>query len=220
MLTERYESRGAPVAVAWRATYRTGDRCLTLRAAPPPGGAPTLPVLAPYLVPDASFGVARRELAPVLGDAPGGTSCAPPGSFPTPVPVASPASDGAPAAQRVREIVRVSATLHDYTIDFVGTEVVDGIDCWHLTLRPRLDPMRDGLREAWMAVGGASTIRLRVRGLFPVAPYADAMWTVDYALVDGTYYIRRIATDDALRFGDRGAVAHLAFEFSGYAFSN
>jgi hypothetical protein len=44
----------------------------------------------------------------------------------------------------------VSASAHAYDVALAGEESIRGRECYHLTLRPRLDPDRFPLRDLWV----------------------------------------------------------------------
>jgi hypothetical protein len=174
--------------------------------------ADAFPVLDPMIVPNASFGLLRREQKPVLSG--GAVASA------TPLPAASEAPDapGAPDGGTLRELVRVEAVARDYAIADAGTERVRGADTYHLTLTPLRAPNVNRLRDLWVDAQSFETLQLAVHGLFDGKPYDDARWLVTYVRFDGRGYVQQIATDDTLRFGIDRFVTGLAFDFVGYDF--
>ena len=95
-------------------------------------------------------------------------------------------NDDLNAGSGPKEIGRVVSTLHSYTMTYAGIETVDGVDAYHLTLRPTHAPDRLRLREMWIDVQTFGTVRVVTQGNF-----ADARipWLVTFGLVGGAQYI-------------------------------
>lgn len=107
----------------------------------------------------------------------------PPKDAPLPGDVATPAPD-AP-----REIGTVVAVKRNYDVRLAGEETVDGIACWHLTLTPLGNPGTYRVRDLYVDEANDQTVRLRTDGNFTAKATGSGLWTVDYADVDGTWYL-------------------------------
>jgi len=182
--------------------------------------ADAFPVLDPLIPPDDAFGLvpgaSRAVLAgpvPVTPEPDVRLAASPPPAASTPF-VVTPGPSEAP----LREIVRVEAVARDYRIALAGREPVRGIDAYHLTLVPLREPGRYRLRDVWVAVADAQTLRLSIAGLFTGKPYDGARWTVDYVAEGGRPYLQQIKTTDTLRFGADRSVPGLEYDFVQYAF--
>jgi hypothetical protein len=64
------------------------------------------------------------------------------------------------AQDPLQTIATVTATGHVYDVEFGGEESIDGRLCYHLTLRPDVDPDRYPLRELWIAEVSFEVVQL------------------------------------------------------------
>jgi len=182
--------------------------------------ADAFPVLDPLIPPDDAFGLVPGAARAVLAG-PARVTAEPEARIAaTPVPVAATpfVAAAGPADPPLREIVRVEAVARDYRIALAGHDPVRGLDAYHLTLEPLREPGRYRLRELWVGVADAQTLRLSVAGLFAGKPYDGARWTVDYVAEGGRPYVQQIKTTDTLRFGADRSVRGLEYDFVQYAF--
>jgi hypothetical protein len=124
-------------------------------------------------------------LAPTPDDAPL------PGDVPTPAPNAP------------REIGTVTAVKRNYDVRLAGEATVDGVACWDLKLRPLGNPGTYRVRELYVDEANDQTVRLRTDGNFTLKATGAGLWTVDYALVDGSWYLSDESSDGAVS-GDAG----------------
>jgi hypothetical protein len=76
-----------------------------------------------------------------------------------------------------------------YAITLAGIESVGGHDCYHLVLRPRLDPGKYRLRDLWVDTKTGATWRLNLALNFVDGPGTTVPWTVDFDSVGGVQYI-------------------------------
>lgn len=95
-------------------------------------------------------------------------------------------------AQGLREIGRVTSTDRDYEIAYDGVDSVDGVQAYHLTLRPTHDPGRLRLRELWVDTQTFTTVKLVTQGNFV---NSNVRWAITFATVNGAQYI---ASEEAL----------------------
>jgi hypothetical protein len=133
-----------------------------------------------------------------------------PHATPTPAPSPTPP---------IPEIASVVAFRRDYTIALVGTQTIDGHDCYHLQLQPNHDPGKFRLRQAWIDERSYATWELVEALNFKDGPGTTVPWTIHFANVDGAQYVREedanesmstegeIYTAAAVRFEDVHAVS-------------
>ncbi|GAC1309405.1 MAG: hypothetical protein NVSMB21_15910 [Vulcanimicrobiaceae bacterium] len=230
---ERLKGMSIGIHVKFHATKANADSFDTN------ANADAFPLLDPYIEPNASFGLLRRE--PKMGRAPRrprapvttARATAPEGDAASPFAAPSPVSSGAspnasadgstfavgvPTEKPLREVAHVEAVARDYQIALAGSERVRGSDTYHLALTPLRNPRVFRLRDLWIDRANYATVQLAVQGIFEGKPYADARWTVGFVTLDGRTYVQQIRTDDPLRFGLDRVVTGLEFDFVGYAF--
>ncbi len=104
------------------------------------------------------------------------------------------------APDPLQTIATVSANAHAYDVALAGEEVVEGRRCYHLTLRPRLDPDRYPLRELWAEEATFEVVQLayerpyderhtRVAVLYRFAPVGAARaWTIVHIEAQATLH--------------------------------
>jgi hypothetical protein len=120
----------------------------------------------PRLAATYAFGLAPRTAAAPL-----------PGDVATPAPNALPV------------IGSVSAVRRNYDVRLAGEETIDGRACWHLTLKPLGNPGTYRVRDLYVDEATNQTVRLKTDGNFTLHATGSGLWTVDYALIDGSWYI-------------------------------
>jgi hypothetical protein len=143
--------------------------------------------------------------------------------FHDPNPRATPAPLPSPTPA-IPEIANVVAFRRDYTIALVGTQTIDGHDCYHLQLQPNHDPGRYRLRQVWVDEKSYATWQLVEALNFQDGPGTTVPWTIHFANVDGAQYVREedanapVSTDGeiytaaAVRFEDVRAVSRATIE--------
>ncbi|HEY1975087.1 MAG TPA: hypothetical protein VGG89_00900 [Candidatus Baltobacteraceae bacterium] len=95
-------------------------------------------------------------------------------------------------AEGLKEIGRVTSTDRDYAITFDGVDSVDGVQAYHLSLRPTHDPGRLRLRDLWVDTQTFGTVKLVTQGNFI---NSNVPWAITFATVNGAQYI---ASEQAL----------------------
>ena len=108
---------------------------------------------------------------------------------PRATPTASPTPNG------LQEIATVYAHNRDYTITLLGTEVVDGHACYHLSLTPTRDPGRFRIRQAWIDEQSFAPWQLEDALNFTNGPGTKVAWMIHFADVDAAHYV---SEEDAL----------------------
>ena len=141
----------------------------------------------PILTPSYMFGIRlpqRSGEAPALGPAP---------SFPT--------------------IAVVSTDRRDYTVSFLGTDVVGDVDTYHLGLTPLRKPKVNRLRELWVGENDYLPRRALVAGNFTIAPLVDVPWTIDFTLHEGAPLISDESADQPLYMPHRHVITNATISF-------
>jgi hypothetical protein len=94
------------------------------------------------------------------------------------------------AQDPLQTIATVTATAHVYDIELTGEERIDGRLCYHLTLRPTIDPDRYPLRDLWVDEASFEVVQLayerpydekhtRALVLYRFAPVGpEHLWTI------------------------------------------
>jgi hypothetical protein len=94
------------------------------------------------------------------------------------------------AQDPLQTIATVTATAHVYDIELAGEERIDGRLCYHLTLRPTIDPDRYPLRDLWVDEASFEVVQLayerpydekhtRALVLYRFAPVGpEHLWTI------------------------------------------
>ena len=114
-------------------------------------------------------------------------------SFSDPNPRANRYSEPGTNTPGLSEIATVVAHNRDYDITLLGTDTIDGHDCYHLALKPERDPGKLRLRQAWIDEQTYATwqlvnaVKLPIRGQ---ALPSKMPWTIHFADVDGAHYVR------------------------------
>ncbi len=119
----------------------------------------------------------------------------------------NPRATPTPQPSGLSEIATVVAHNHDYAITLLGTDVVDGHDCYHLGLQPERSPGVFRIRQAWIDETSFATWKLVNASNFRAGPGTDVAWTIHFADIGGAHYISE---------EDAGA----AMDFNGLLFSN
>jgi hypothetical protein len=112
-------------------------------------------------------------------------------------PAPSPTPD---ATSSLHEIATVTAFKRNYKITLVGIETVDGVDAYHLQLKPLQDPHRYRLRDVWIDTQTYATQKLASDGNFVDGPGPGAPWTVTFVNVGDAHYISEEHTAASLAF--------------------
>ncbi len=136
-------------------------------------------------------GTPRLAVTYAFGLAPAPEDAPLPGDVATPVP-------GAP-----REIGTVTAVKRNYDVRLAGETTVNGVKCWDLKLRPLGNPGTYRVRELYVDEANDQTVRLRTDGNFTLKATGAGLWTVDYALVAGSWYLSDESSDGPVS-GDAG----------------
>jgi hypothetical protein len=120
----------------------------------------------------------------------GGTlPIAPSGGF-----TAAPAPGAAPSDASLRQIGKVSTTFKIYDVSYVGEVKIGDVTTWHLRLKPRLNPGRYRVRDLYIDESNDETVRIRTEGNFTLKNLG-CYWDVDFAKIDGHWYIVRETAD-------------------------
>jgi hypothetical protein len=88
-----------------------------------------------------------------------------------------------------RIIATVVANDRAYTISTLGSEVLDGHNCYHLALRPTRDPGRYRIREAWIDRDTYAPWQLIDASNFVAGEATHVAWTVRFVDIAGAHYI-------------------------------
>jgi hypothetical protein len=111
-------------------------------------------------------------------------------------------------------IATVSTRQNDYDATLVGIEPLNGIETYHLCLKPLRKPKDNRLRELWVGVNDYLPRRAVISGNFTMAPLVDVPWTIEFSVENGQPFVTRESTDDTLYLPHRRVVrdAVIAFE--------
>ena len=120
------------------------------------------------------------------------------GLAPTPVDVPLPGDVATPAPGAPRTITTVTAVKRNYDVRLAGEETIAGRACWHLTLKPLGNPGTYRVRDLYVDESNDQTVRLKTDGNFTIKATGSGLWTVDYAEVDGSWYIADETSDGAV----------------------
>lgn len=93
------------------------------------------------------------------------------------------------------EIATVFAHNRDYSIALLGTDTIDGHDCYHLALKPLHDPGRYRIREAWIDESSFAPWQLKDSTNFISGPATMVPWTIRFADFAGAHYISEEKAD-------------------------
>lgn len=94
------------------------------------------------------------------------------------------------SASNLPTIATVTAIGRVYRISLIGTEIVDGLNAYHLHLEPTIDPDRYRIRELWIDAYTYQVVQLQTQGNFTTTPMSDVPWLVTFQDVDGNIYIK------------------------------
>jgi hypothetical protein len=123
----------------------------------------------------------------------GGTLPVTPSGGATPVPTPAPAATGG----SLRQIGNVRTTFKIYDVSYVGEVKIGDVACWHLRLKPRLNPGRYRVRDLYIDESNDQTLRMRTEGNFTIKNLG-CYWDIDYAQIDGHWYIVKETADQAV----------------------
>lgn len=116
-------------------------------------------------------------------------------------------------SSKLRTIAVVSSQSAIYKVALVGTEVIDGIPTDHLAMTALHDPSNNRLRDLWIDQATYLPVRASIMGNFTTMPMVGAMWTVNFATVDGQPYVKEEHADDILTFPHHRNVSDLDISF-------
>jgi hypothetical protein len=88
-----------------------------------------------------------------------------------------------------RQIGTVTAVKRNYDVRLAGEEIVAGLPCWHLTLKPLGNPGTYRVRDLYVAESNDQTVRLRTDGNFTAKATGSGLWTVNYVQSGDTWYL-------------------------------
>lgn len=103
-----------------------------------------------------------------------------PNPHPTPIPSQDPRTP----------IATVVAHNREYSITLAGEEEVNGVECYHLGMKPLRDPGQYRLRDLWIDEKTFATVRANIALNFVSGPGTTMPWTIDFDDVDGRHYVR------------------------------
>lgn len=110
----------------------------------------------------------------------------------------------------LKSIASVTAIAHQYTIELMGIENVDGTDCYHLVMHPATQPQHFRLRELWVETQTYETRRLITANNFT---NSRVPWLITFADVGGALYIASEVAQAPVGVGDhRYQHASISFE--------
>jgi hypothetical protein len=92
-------------------------------------------------------------------------------------------------APSLKTIASVTAVGRDYDVAFGGTDVIEGVQCYHLQLTPLRSPSVYRLRQLWIDASDYSTRQAIVQGNFTAGPAPTLPWLIRFAPIDNTMYI-------------------------------
>jgi hypothetical protein len=96
----------------------------------------------------------------------------------------------------------VTAVKRNYDVRLAGEETIDGRACWHLTLKPLGNPGTYRVRELYVEEATNQTVRLRTDGNFTAKATGSGSWTVNYAELDGSWYLADETSDGPVASDD------------------
>lgn len=111
-------------------------------------------------------------------------------------------------------IATVSTGARDYDVTLLSVEPRDGIETYHLRLKPLRKPNDNRLRELWVGVDDHLPREAIISGNFTIAPLVDVPWTVEFSVLNGEPFVTRESTDSVLYLQHRRVVrdATIGFE--------
>lgn len=111
-------------------------------------------------------------------------------------------------------IATVSSMARDYDVTLIGIEPVDGVESYHLRLKPLRKPNDNRLRELWVGMDDRLPRKAIISGNFTMAPLVDVPWSIAFSVVDGEPFVIRESTSNVLYLPHRRVVrdATIAFE--------
>jgi hypothetical protein len=122
----------------------------------------------------------------------------------------APASGSTPS---LPTIAVVSTDKRDYAVSLLGTDVVDGVDAYHLALTPLRKPKVNRLRELWVGESDYLPRKALVAGNFTIAPLVDVPWTVKFTLDGAAPFISSESAGQPLYLPHQRVVANATISF-------
>lgn len=128
-------------------------------------------------------------------------------------------------SQGLKTIAMVTGHRKLYDVTLVGTEMVDGRECYHLSLKPAFVSPRLRLRDLWIDTQNYDTRKLVTAGNFAAS---GVPWTITFAERDGALYIASESADApvgvgrhryeqaSVSFDDVAAAEHPPSDLSGW----
>jgi hypothetical protein len=110
-------------------------------------------------------------------------------------------------------IAVVSTEKRDYSVSLLGTDVVSGVDAYHLGLTPLREPKVNRLRELWVGQADYLPRKALVAGNFTIAPLVDVPWTINFTLDDGAPLIANESADKPLYLAQQRIVTNATVSF-------
>jgi hypothetical protein len=121
-----------------------------------------------------------------------------------------------PQPSGLSEIATVVAHNRDYAITLLGTDVVDGHDCFHLGLQPERSPGVFRIRQAWIDETSFATWKLVNASNFRAGPGTSVAWTIHFADIAGAHYISEEDAGAAMDFNSL-LFSNVSFRFENVA---
>lgn len=110
-------------------------------------------------------------------------------------------------------IATVSTRERNYDVSFLGMETVDGVDTYHLGLKPLRKPKDNRLRELWIGTTDYLPRKAVVSGNFTEAPLVDVPWAINFSVVDGMPFVTQESTEATLYLPHRRVVRDATISF-------
>ena len=106
-------------------------------------------------------------------------------------------------------IIGTVSTANAYHISLLGTDFVNGHDCYHLSLNPERDASKYRIREAWIDRATFAPWRIINATNFRAGIASSVGWTIDFADVNGAHYISQERANGTIESDDHrfGSVA-------------
>ena len=117
------------------------------------------------------------------------------------------------AAPSLPTIAVVSTDRRDYAVSLLDTEVVGGVDAYHLGLTPLRKPKVNRLRELWVGENDYLPRKALVAGNFTIAPLVDVPWMINFTLDGGAPLISNESADQPLYLQHRRVVTNATISF-------
>ena len=127
---------------------------------------------------------------------------------------ANPHASPTPTPDMLSEIATVVARNRDYDITLLGTDTVDGHECYHLGLQPSRDPKKFRIRQAWVDQSTFATWKLVDALNFKSGPGTNMPWTIHFVDIAGAHYISEEDASAPMGYGG------LIFSSVSYRFEN